>query len=66
MNLTAEMCELIGAIIGDGNIYDRRICYVEITGHPSEDLLYFKKRLIKFVENELNYTPKIYFHSGAP
>ena len=65
MNLTSEMCEFVGAIIGDGNIYDRRPYYVEMSGHPSEDLLYFKKRLINFVEKELNYIPKIYFHSGA-
>ena len=65
MKLTNNMCELIGAIIGNGNIYDRRPSYVELSGHPTEDLIYFKKILTQLVINELSYNPRLFFHSSA-
>jgi len=65
MELTNNMCELIGSIIGNGNIYDGRPWFVEMTGHPTEELTYFEGRLKPIVFNELNYIPRTYFHSGA-
>lgn len=51
------MAELIGAIIGDGNIYKNN--YVDITGDKNLDLDYFRHRLLPIVENVIAYTPKI-------
>ncbi len=64
MILNAGLCELIGSIIGDGNIYDKRPYYVEITGHPREDLLYFGQ-LLEIIKKELSYDAKIKNISGA-
>lgn len=51
------MCELIGVIIGDGNIYKNR--YVEISGDKKLDLNYYKRRLQPIIKKELSYTPLI-------
>ena len=59
VELNLQICELIGSIIGDGNIYDKRPTYVEITGHPINDLSYFENFLMRVVEEELHYTVKI-------
>ncbi len=64
MRLTGGASELLGIIIGNGNIYKDR--YIEITGHPKADLEYFKEKVIPLVEQELDYSPtKIFFRSGA-
>jgi len=65
MELTDNMCELIGSIIGNGNIRDGRPWFVEMTGDSIEELTYFEDRLKPIVFNELNYNPRMYFHSGA-
>lgn len=57
MKLSPNMAELIGAIIGDGNIYKNR--YVEISGDKVLDSDYFKWKLLPIVVNELSYTPRI-------
>ncbi len=57
MKISEEMSELIGAIIGDGNIYKNR--YVEISGDRILDLDYFKQRLSPIIRKELSYTPFI-------
>ncbi len=59
------MSELIGCIIGDGNIYDKSVSYVELAGDADKDRLYFENVLYGLVKNELEYEPKIFFHSGA-
>lgn len=63
--LTPNLCELIGSIIGDGNIYDKIPSYVEITGHPKNDLQYFESFLLPTIKNELNYDAKIKIRYGA-
>lgn len=63
--LTPDFCELIGSIIGDGNIYDKRSHYVEITGHPTADSFYFENFLLNTIENELGYIAKIKTRAGA-
>jgi intein/homing endonuclease len=65
MILTERLSELIGAIIGNGNIYSKKPCYVEIAGDPALDQSYFRLRLTKIIESELAYRPKIRLHSGA-
>lgn len=57
MELTHDMAELIGAIIGDGNIYKNR--YVEISGDKKLDIDYFEQKLLPIIVSELSYTPLI-------
>ncbi len=57
MKISYNMSELIGAIIGDGNIYKNR--YVEISGDSKLDMAYFKQNLLPIIENELSYVPSI-------
>lgn len=64
MQLTEKMCEFIGSIIGDGNIYDKKPWWVEMTGHPILDKEYYQY-LCKLINEELNYLPKIFFRYGA-
>lgn len=65
MKINDDLSELIGAIIGDGNLYDKRPSFVEISGDPNLDSHYFKSILVPIIEKELNYTPKLFHHSGA-
>jgi len=40
MKIKKELSELIGIIIGDGNIYynkSKRVYYIEITGNPKKE-----------------------------
>lgn len=64
MKLTKDMCELIGSIIGDGNIYDKKPYYVEITGDSKLDEEYHT-RLCNICIKQLRYSPKIKFRAGA-
>lgn len=41
-----QIAELIGAILGDGNFYDKRPYYVEICGSPVNDFRYFTNVLL--------------------
>ncbi len=64
MELSPDMCEFIGAIIGDGNIYStKKHSWVEMTGNPINDYDYFTRRLVPIVSRELNYNPRIFVHS---
>ena len=65
MKLSLELCELVGIIIGDGNIYDKKPFYVEISGHPKDDMEYITLHVKKLVEKELNYSPRISVRSHA-
>ena len=58
MVISNDRSELIGATIGDGNIYDHngRPCWVEITGDAHKDRDYFERRLY-----EIPY-PRIILH----
>lgn len=61
MKLTKELAELIGIIIGDGNIYyNRRLrkYYFEITGHPNLDREYFSY-ISNLIYNLLDKKPSI-------
>ena len=59
------MAELIGAILGDGNIYDKRPSYVEMCGNPVNDLQYYKLVLIPIVREELGRNPKLFLRYGG-
>ena len=63
MKLTDGTSELIGSIIGDGNIVDKRPCYIEMTGHPKEELVYFNEILKPMIHQELNYDIRLFLHS---
>jgi hypothetical protein len=66
MQLNKNLSELIGAIIGNGNIYDgKRTKYVEITGNSIQDRTYFNGRLDSIISSELGYTPRIYIRGNA-
>ncbi len=65
MELNENLSELIGAIIGDGNIYNKRPSFVEICGHPYLDKYYLSKYLSSIISNEINYIPKQFFHAGS-
>ena len=58
-----RVSELIGAILGDGNIYDRRPTYVELCGNPVNDSDYFKSVLLPIVKAELHLSPKLFIRS---
>lgn len=64
MKLTKDICELIGSIIGDGNIYDKKPYYVEITGDSKLDEKYHT-HLCNICIKQLMYSPKIKFRDGA-
>ncbi|MBN2331077.1 MAG: hypothetical protein JXC85_04625 [Candidatus Aenigmarchaeota archaeon] len=64
MRIKPETCELIGAIIGDGNIYYKGN-YVEIAGHPVLDEFYYNSFLKPLIISELGYYPKIRERYGA-
>lgn len=60
MELNSDFCELIGFIIGDGNIRSHKTPYiVEITGHSKKDFLYYKNFLSNVIKNEIGYIAKI-------
>jgi len=54
------MVELIGATLGDGNIYDKRPNYVEYTGNPITDEHYFNHVLLPIVNDETGKYPKLF------
>jgi intein/homing endonuclease len=54
-----EIAELVGAILGDGNIYGKRPSYVEVCGNPVADVNYFQNVLIPIVTSNLERTPKL-------
>lgn len=60
-----RIAELIGAILGDGNIYDKRPKYVELCGHPSNDSKYFERVLLPIVNSEINRRPKLFIRDGG-
>ena len=55
-----RMSELVGAILGDGNIYDKRPSYVELCGNPVADAHYFTHVLIPIVSRETGKNPKLF------
>jgi len=65
MRLTTSMCELIGAIIGDANLRDKKPCYVEFCLNPKEDREYTLNRLIPIVTQELDYSPNLFEREGG-
>lgn len=64
LKLNIGLSELIGAIIGDGNTYDKRPYYVEITGNSISDRQYFEY-LVNLINENLDYSPKLFFRAGA-
>jgi hypothetical protein len=58
--LSVPMAELIGATLGDGNIYDKRPHYVEYTGDPVKDDYYFRHVLLPIVNDETGKSPKLF------
>jgi len=54
------MVELIGAMLGDGNIYDKRPYYVEYTGDPVKDNHYFRHVLLPLVNTEVGKNPRMF------
>jgi hypothetical protein len=65
MQLNRNLSELIGAIIGNGNIYDGKTKYVEITGNSIQDRAYFNGRLNSIISSELGYNPRMYIKCNA-
>jgi intein/homing endonuclease len=65
MELNRDLSELIGAIIGNGNIYDGKIKYVEITGSSVYDEAYFRGRLSSIIISQLGYNPRIYIKDNV-
>lgn len=63
IELTKDISELIGAIIGDGNIY--RDKYIEICGNKKLDHNYFTERLLPIIKSELGYDARLFYHQGA-
>jgi LAGLIDADG-like domain len=59
------IAELVGAILGDGNIYNKRPAYVELCGNPSTDLNYFKDVLLPIVRREIKREPKLLIRGGG-
>src|SRR3989344_4679191 len=64
MKLTEQMSELIGAIIGDGNIYCKKKYWVEICGHRTLDYPYFE-HLQKTIKSELDYSTRLFVSPRA-
>lgn len=58
-----RIAELIGAILGDGNVYDKKPSYVEFCGNPVTDLGYFRDVLLSIVREELNKNPRLFVRS---
>ncbi len=58
--LSEPMAELIGATLGDGNVYDKRPYYVEYTGDPIRDDCYFRHVLIPIVNDEISKNPRLF------
>jgi intein/homing endonuclease len=56
---TEPMVELIGATLGDGNIYDRKH-YVEYTGDPIKDVHYFTHVLLPIINDETGKNPRLF------
>lgn len=54
------MSELVGAIIGDGNIYAKKRFWVEITGDLNNDKGYMRNYIGPIVKKELSYDPHIF------
>lgn len=58
MNLNGKIAELVGAIIGDGNLWsDGRHYRVELTGNPNLDVEYFRY-LSEIISSELGENPR--------
>ncbi len=57
---SGPMVELIGATLGDGNIYDGRPTYVEFTGNPITDEYYFNHVLLPIVNDETGKYPRLF------
>ncbi|KXA93393.1 hypothetical protein AKJ64_00675 [candidate division MSBL1 archaeon SCGC-AAA259E17] len=58
MKLNGKIAELLGAIIGDGNLWsDDRHYRIELTGDPSLDASYFQY-LSRIISNELGGNPR--------
>ena len=60
-----RVSELVGAILGDGNIYDKRPDYVEMCGNPRNDLAYYENVLLPIVREELGRNPKLFLRDGG-
>ena len=58
--ISEPMVELIGATLGDGNIYDKRPNYVEYTGNPITDEYYFNHVLLPIVNKQTGKYPKLF------
>lgn len=65
MKISLELAELLGIIIGDGNIYASRYTYrLIITGHSENDFLYLTKYVRKLIKNNFNLDPYIWKHKN--
>jgi hypothetical protein len=60
-----RISELVGAILGDGNIYDKRPSYVELCGNPNTDWNYFEHVLLPIVKTEIDRKPKLFVRSNG-
>ena len=63
MELSIEICEFIGAFIGDGffNCYNNKLYQVEFSGDSRYDLEYYNNKIIPIIKSIVsNIKPKIY------
>jgi|GEM_PF-2872770 len=63
MAYSNQLSELVGAVIGDGNIWARKYEIV-ISGHVIKDAQYFEF-LAGIVKEFFDYSPRIFYRSGA-
>jgi hypothetical protein len=64
IKITKEICEFIGAFIGDGffNCYNNKLYQIEFAGDSRYDLSYYKNHIIPIVQSLVNgINPHIYF-----
>jgi len=67
IELSKDICEFIGAFIGDGffNCYNNHLYQIEFSGDSRFDLKYYKETIIPIVKRIVpNVIPHIYFVKG--
>ena len=61
IELSKELCEVIGAFMGDGNIYNNKNCHyrTQFSGDSRLDLEYYEKRICPIIQNIFCAKPNI-------
>lgn len=64
MVFNRSFAEFVGAVIGDGNIYDKKPYYVELCGDPKLDLDYMEK-MSKLLNNKFSFKNNLKVRGGG-